>query len=125
MDENFPIKDGKYDNWLKKLLNKTEDEINENDIYTMFAQHELEALAIKKAIEFILNDPLAGELWDGQFLEQLAKAPIDKLEVCKKELKELPLYIDQNIKESMWDFDFEKEEFMERYNEFKTMLAII
>ena len=49
------------------------------DIYTMFCQHELEELAIKKAIEFILDDPLAGKMWGGQFLEQLAKEPIDKL----------------------------------------------
>lgn len=123
MEDNFPITDEKYDNWLKKLLNKTENEVNENDVYTMFSQHELEELAIKKAIEFILEDPLAGEMWDGQFLEQLAKAPIDKLLMYREELKNLPFFIENTIDDSMWDFDFEKDEFIERYTEFKKVIS--
>lgn len=105
------------------MLNKTEDEIDENDVYTMFSQHELEDLAIKKAIEFILDDPLAGEMWNGQFLEQLAREPIEKLEIYRKELKGLPSHIDQKIDDSLWDFDFEKDEFMEKYEEFKKVIS--
>lgn len=116
VEDDFAIVDEKYDRWLKELLNKTEDRISVNDVYTMFSQHELEDLAIKKAIEFILADPLAGEMWDGQFLEQLAKVPVDKLMLYKNELKRLPDHIDNNIDDSMWDFDFEKAEFLERYD---------
>lgn len=123
ISDDFPATTEKYDIWLKELLNKTEDEIDENDVYTMFSQHELEDLAIKKAIEFILDDPLAGEMWDGQFLEQLAKEPIEKLEIYRKELKELPSHIDQNIDDSLWDFDFERDEFMEKYEEFKKAIS--
>ncbi|MGX7150332.1 contact-dependent growth inhibition system immunity protein [Enterococcus ureasiticus] len=123
IDDTFPITDEKYDNWLKKLLNKTEDEVDENDVYTMFSQHELEDLAIKKAISFIIEDPLAGEMWDGQFLEQLAKEPIEKLSAYKAQLKELTTYIEQNIDESMWDFDFERDEIMEGYDEFRRAVS--
>ena len=123
VSDDFPATTEKYDIWLKELLNKTEDEIDENDVYTMFSQHELEELAIKKAIEFILDDPLVGEMWDGQFLEQLAKEPIEKLEIYGKELKELPSHIDQNIDDSLWDFDFERDEFMEKYEEFKEVIS--
>lgn len=123
MDDDFPILDEKYDNWLKKLLNKTEDEIDKNDIYTMFCQHELEKLAIKKAIEFILDDPLAGKMWDGQFLEQLAREPIDRLRLYDKELKKLPSYIEANIDDSMWEFDFEKEDYMRIYDDFKQVIS--
>ncbi|MBC1479029.1 contact-dependent growth inhibition system immunity protein [Listeria seeligeri] len=122
-DDSFPIVDEKFDNWLKELLNKTEDEVTENDVYTMFSQHELEDLAIKKAIEFIQEDPLAGEMWDGQFLEQLAKEPTDKLEKYKEMLKELSSYVENNIDDSMWDFDFEKEEFMEKYDKFRNIVS--
>ncbi|MGP5431373.1 contact-dependent growth inhibition system immunity protein [Enterococcus malodoratus] len=94
-----------------------------NDVYMMFTQRELEDLAIKKAIEFILEDPLAGEMWDGQFLEQLARAPINKLKVYVKQLKELPDWIDNNIDDSMWDFEFEKDEFLERCDEVKQMIS--
>ncbi|MBC1539586.1 hypothetical protein HCJ02_14705 [Listeria seeligeri] len=123
IDDSFPIVDEKFDNWLKELLNKTEDEVTENDVYTMFSQHELEDLAIKKAIEFIQEDPLAGEMWDGQFLEQLAKEPTDKLEKYKEMLKELSSYVENNIDDSMWDFDFEKEEFMEKYDKFRNIVS--
>lgn len=123
VENDFAIVDEKYDRWLKELLNKTEDEISVNDAYMMFSQHELEDLAIKKAIEFILADPLAGEMWDGQFLEQLAKIPVDKLMLYKNELKRFPDHIDNNIDDSMWDFDFEKAEFLERYDMFKEVLS--
>lgn len=125
INDNFPIEDDKYDKWLKSLLNKTENEITENDVYTMFCQHELEDLAIQKAIEFILEDPLAGELEDGQFLEQLANAPLSKLTIYRNDLKKLPSYIENHLDDSMWDFDFEKEEFMERYIKFKKMVETL
>lgn len=123
MSDDFAIVDEKYDRWIKELLNKADDEVSVNDVYMMFTQRELEDLAIKKAIEFILEDPLAGEMWDGQFLEQLARAPINKLKVYVKQLKELPDWIDNNIDDSMWDFEFEKDEFLERCDEVKQMIS--
>ncbi|MBO0461956.1 hypothetical protein JZO83_09335 [Enterococcus sp. DIV1298c] len=123
INDDFPIVSKKYDIWLNKLLNKTEDDIDENDVYTMFSQHEVEELAIKKALEFIINDPLAGELWDGQFLEQLANVSIEKLKKYTKELKELPSHIDQNIDNHLWDFAFERDEFMEKYEQLKKIIS--
>ncbi|WP_206857217.1 contact-dependent growth inhibition system immunity protein [Candidatus Enterococcus mangumiae] len=123
INDDFPIVSKKYDIWLNKLLNKTEDDIDENDVYTMFSQHEVEELAIKKALEFIINDPLAGELWDGQFLEQLANVSIEKLKKYTKELKELPSHIDQNIDIHLWDFAFERDEFMEKYEQLKKIIS--
>lgn len=49
----------------------------------------------------------------------MAKEPINKLKIYEKELKELASHVSNNIDYSLWDFDFEKEEFMEKYNEFK------
>lgn len=121
--DDFPSTTEKYDIWLKKLLNKTEDEVDENDVYTMFSQHELVDLAIKKSIEFILNDPLAGEMWDGQFLELLAKEDIEQLQKYKTELRELSPSINHKIDDLSWDFDFEREEFLEKYEEFKKVIS--
>lgn len=89
----------------------------------MLQQHELEDLGIKKAIEFVQLDPLAGEMWDGQFLEQLSKAPAEKLVNYKDELKTLLSYIDSQINDFLWDFEFEKEEFMTRYLEFENCVS--
>lgn len=41
INDDFPIVSKKYDIWLNKLLNKTEDEVDEKDVYTMFSQHEV------------------------------------------------------------------------------------
>ncbi len=113
----------KNNKWLKSLLNKTKDEITEKDVYTMLLQQELEDLAIEKAIEFIKIDPLTGEMWDGQFLEQLAGISADKLVAYKEELQKLIPCIDIQIKEPLWDFEFEREDFISRYMKFKDKVA--
>ncbi|EKZ0954286.1 hypothetical protein RAZ37_001889 [Listeria monocytogenes] len=123
IDDSFSSDNEKYNKWLKSLLNKTKDEITEKDVYTMLLQQELEDLAIEKAIEFIKIDPLTGEMWDGQFLEQLAGISADKLVSYKEELQKLIPYIDIQIKEPLWDFEFEREDFISRYMKFKDKVA--
>ncbi|EOW3721472.1 contact-dependent growth inhibition system immunity protein [Listeria monocytogenes] len=123
IDDSFSSDNEKNNKWLKSLLNKTKDEITEKDVYTMLLQQELEDLAIEKAIEFIKIDPLTGEMWDGQFLEQLAGISADKLVAYKEELQKLIPYIDIQIKEPLWDFEFEREDFISRYMKFKDKVA--
>ncbi|MCD2223119.1 hypothetical protein LAX75_00320 [Listeria cossartiae] len=123
IDDSFSIDNEKYNKWLKSLLNKTRGEITENDVYTMLLQQELEDLAIEKAIEFIKINPLAGEIWDGQFLEQLAGISADKLVAYKEDLQKLIPYMDNQINEILWDFETEKEEFLFRYAKFKDKVA--
>ncbi|CAK19544.1 contact-dependent growth inhibition system immunity protein [Listeria welshimeri] len=123
IDDSFSIDNEKYNKWLKSLFNKTKDEITEKDVYTMLLQQELEDLAIEKAIEFIKIDPLTGEMWDGQLLEQLAGISADKLVAYKEDLQKLIPYIDIQIKEPLWDFEFEREDFISRYMKFKDKVA--
>lgn len=113
----------KYDRWYNLLLNKTENELTENDVYTMFTQHVLEELAIKKAITFIEVDPLAGVMWEGQSLEHLAEASLAKLLPHKTALKKLSLLVEESVDPSMWDFDFEEKDFMERFEKFKSRVS--
>lgn len=122
ISDNFNSSESKYDIWLKELLNKTEAEVNYKDVYTMFSQNELEELAIKKAIEFTTEDPLAGEMWDGHFLEQLTNVSINKLKQFSKELKELSSSVENQIDSSLWDFEYEKENYMKILNQFKNMI---
>lgn len=119
---DFGLSENKYDIWLEELLNKTEDEVSYKDVYMMFSQNELEELAIKKAIEFIIEDPLAGEMWDGHFLEQLTNVSINKLKQFSKELKELSSGIENQIDNSLWDFEYEKENYIGILNQFKNMI---
>lgn len=113
------IRSEKYDIWYNKLLNKEENEITENDVYTMLTQKVLEDLAIKKALTFIEADPLAGEMWDGQTLEQLSTLSKEKLYPYKTDLERLLIVVEASIDDSLWDFTFEKEDFLDCLNSFR------
>lgn len=109
----------KYDIWYNKLLNKEENEITVNDVYTMLTQKVLEDVAIKKALAFVEADPLAGEMWDGQILEQLSKLSKEKLFPYKVGLERLLIVVEAAIDDTLWDFAFEKEEFLNCLNSFR------
>ena len=49
--------------------------------------------------------------------------PIGKLKKYTKKLKELSFHIDQNIDDSLWDFDFERDEFMRKYGQLKKVIS--
>ncbi|EJK3058355.1 hypothetical protein ABCU44_003253, partial [Escherichia albertii] len=50
------------------LLDKTPDELDENDIAKMLRQNILPALAVQKAIEMIEINLMVGYLYDGELL---------------------------------------------------------
>lgn len=55
--------------WYNRLIDKTVDQINIRDVFSMLTNDILPALAIEKAIEFFINDPFDGEAYLGQILE--------------------------------------------------------
>ncbi|EGO9229944.1 hypothetical protein DVV75_003852, partial [Escherichia coli] len=55
-------------NWYNSLLDKTPDELDENDIAKMLRQNLLPALAVQKAIEMIEINLMVGYLYDGELL---------------------------------------------------------
>ncbi|WP_035415229.1 contact-dependent growth inhibition system immunity protein, partial [Bacillus sp. UNC437CL72CviS29] len=68
IEDSFQV-NSKFDNWHKKLLNKTIQEFTLDDVYTMLRQNNLLKLAIEQAYIFIKEDRLAGVMYDGQLLE--------------------------------------------------------
>ncbi|HBB7806681.1 hypothetical protein GVH93_13570 [Escherichia coli] len=69
--DSFAFKSGLI-NWYNSLLDKTPDELDENDIAKMLRQDILPALAIQKAIEMIEINLMVGYLYDGELLLALS-----------------------------------------------------
>lgn len=65
--DSFAFKSGLI-NWYNSLLDKTPDELDENDIAKMLRQNILPALAVQKAIEMIEINLMVGYLYDGELL---------------------------------------------------------
>ncbi|HWO95758.1 contact-dependent growth inhibition system immunity protein [Fictibacillus sp. Mic-4] len=82
------------DSWYQNLLNKRAEEIDINDVSKMIRQNIFTDLAIKKAIEFLEKDPLAGELYDGQLLEILSSVDINNSNASNLKRTLLDIYED-------------------------------
>ncbi|HFM0672861.1 TPA: contact-dependent growth inhibition system immunity protein [Escherichia coli] len=65
--DSFAFKSGLI-NWYNSLLDKTPDELDENDIAKMLRQNILPALAVQKAIEMIEINLMVGYLYNGELL---------------------------------------------------------
>lgn len=109
IDDDFPIADEKYDTWYKELLNKTENEIDELDIYFMLflkMDPQTESLGIRKTIEFVYEDPFLQD----EMLERVMEEPIELLEENKVELKKLADYLETNVDYSNFTPIFERHD---------------
>ena len=58
--------------WFNKMIDKTPEELSEDDIGIMLRQDICFDLAFEKAIELLENNPLAGYQYEGEILSSLA-----------------------------------------------------
>jgi hypothetical protein len=65
------------DKWYTRLINKTADEIDLEDVSRMLTQNVFIDLGIKKAMEILSEDPIAGVFYDGQLLELLSAVDLN------------------------------------------------
>ncbi|GEM_PF-4171423 len=65
--------------WYTEFYNKQVEGLSKLDVIRMLEQNILEDLAIKKAIEFLYEDPLTGIKFDGQLMETLLSTDMKKL----------------------------------------------
>ena len=68
-----PIKNAQYplQIWYNNLLKKTEDELTTFDVIRMLRQKKFVDLAVKKTLEFLINNPFVGDCFTGELLEKL------------------------------------------------------
>lgn len=91
-----------FDKWYIELLSKRIKELDENDVYRMLRQEILIEVAVYKAIEIIKHNPLAGEMYDGQFLELLYSMDTSKYKNCIPQVKDILKEIRENISAFEW-----------------------
>lgn len=103
------------DKWYARLINKTADEIDLEDVSRMLTQNVFIDLGIKKAIEILSEDAIAGVFYDGQLLELLSAVDLDEF----KDLSQLKLLL-QEINNNLSNFDWSSEEDQIEYNELLT-----
>lgn len=103
------------DKWYARLINKTADEIDLEDVSRMLTQNVFIDLGIKKAIEILSEDAIAGVFYDGQLLELLSAVDLDEF----KDLSQLKLLL-QEINNNLSNFDWSSKEDQIEYNELLT-----
>lgn len=103
------------DTWYARLINITADEIDLGDVSRMLTQNVFIDLGIKKAMEILSEDPIAGVFYDGQLLELLSAVDLDEF----KDLSQLKLLL-QKISNNLSNLDWSSEEDQIEFNELLT-----
>lgn len=103
------------DTWYARLINKTADEIDLEDVSRMLTQNVFIDLGIKKAMEILSEDPIAGVFYDGQLLQLLSAVDLDDF----KDLSQLKLLL-QKINNNLSNLDWSSEEDQKEFNELLT-----
>ena len=104
--------------WYKELYNKQVEGLSTLDVIRMLEQNILEELAIKKAIEYLHEDPLAGSKFDGQLMETLLSTDMNKLNDSIGDIKKLVSEVSLKLNELDWLSVEDKEEFADLLKDF-------
>lgn len=107
--------------WFVTLLDKTIDELNINDIYRMLRQDILIEVAVNKSVEFLKENPFAGEMYDGQLLEVLYSVDTNRYKAEIEEVKAILIAISSNrtaISTFEWIDDENCKEYLEVLEKF-------
>lgn len=107
-EELYPLQ-----KWYNQLIDKTIQEINREDVAKMLRQKIFPDLAMTKAIEFLQEDPFAGELYEGEILAAIAKQETSLLASYARELQDVLSDALRKMMAHEWLYDGEEEEFRE------------
>lgn len=97
--------------WHNRVIDKTVSELDELDVARMMRQDVFVECAVERALEFLREDPFAGELADAEFLVKMSKLDNKYLMPYKKELRELFLRAVEEKEEFEWMSEGNKEDF--------------
>jgi cytidylate kinase len=97
--------------WHNRVIDKTVSELDELDVARMMRQDVFVECAVERALQFLREDPFAGELADAEFLVRMSKLDNKYLIPYKEELRELFLRAVEEKEEFEWMFEGDKEDF--------------
>ncbi len=99
--------------WYNQLIEKKFCEITLKDVLIMFRQDLFTEIAFKKAIVILKNNPLAGEMYEGELLEKLLDEKNEKLTFKYKNDIQTILEKGKNASEDyIWINQDEKNEYL-------------
>ncbi|CAM2771872.1 hypothetical protein HP548_13795 [Paenibacillus taichungensis] len=125
LNQNIQTEESEYplDQWYNRLIDKTIDEIELEDVSRMLAQNVFMDLGIKKALEILKGDPLAGEMYDGHLLKILYSIELNQFEELSQ-LASLLQDINRNLSNIEWADEEDQEEYTELLTNFMKKLEL-
>lgn len=99
--------------WYNQLIDKTVQEITPGDVSRMLRQKLFLDLAMTRAIDFLREDPFAGELYEGEMLAAIAGMENSLLAAYVEDLREVLRAASERIAAYEWSYDGEEDEFRE------------
>lgn len=107
LKQDFPL-----ERWFYQMVQKNENDLTIKDISHMLRQEVYLDLAIPIAWKRIMDNPLCGELYDGQMIELLTRVFVNNPELKEKEnYITFKKKLEQVYNLYEWDDDYEKEEY--------------
>ena len=107
---------------INKILNKTPDELDEDDICVLIRQEMFLDISIPKAVEIIKEDHAAGDNYDYCLLYNLSN--IEALLTDYKELiADLIIILEKDFEAISFEFEDEKKDYLESIDRLKSKIA--
>ena len=75
--------------WYNQVIEKTISEITIADVLRMMRQNEFVELAISRAIDYLKDNPFAGELYEGELLEKVSMFDINQIRDYSDEIRNI------------------------------------
>lgn len=111
--ELFPLQ-----KWYNMLLDKSVEELSISDVLKMIRQNEFIDIAIAKSIDFLKQNPFAGELYEGELLDKISHINVDEILKHRNDLQQI---ISDGLTQNEtydWITEDEREEFRKLLNGF-------
>ena len=108
--------------WYNELINKKIEDLSILDINRMLRQDVFMQLAMEKAMELLIKNPMEGELYDGDLLYQVVKAMKKHSASIDKQIADEFIELADKEKEKYeWEFEEDKTEYEEMLESFKSL----
>lgn len=96
--------------WYNKLIDKTYEEINTEDVLRMIRQNILKDVAKRRIIDLFIKNPYDGYVYDGELLNIIVEQNIMSTNIVG--LKRVIADLEKNVLDYEWDDNEEKNLFM-------------
>ena len=109
--------------WYNKLLEKTYSELTVADVLRMIRQEVFVEIALKKAIDILKNNPLVGEMYEGELLEKVLKEEIETItKKYNEDIKMILKKAKEKAENYEWITNDEKNDFLNLIKYYKLKL---